>query len=78
MSDNTRQIRLFCQNVKKLRTKNNLTKSQMAKALGISIYALSLLEGGTLPQRMSCEVLFFIHEKFGIMPSEMLKKWEDE
>lgn len=50
----------------------------MAKALGISIYALSLLEGGTLPQRMSCEVLFFIHEKFGIMPSEMLKKWEDE
>jgi len=78
MSDKTRQIRLFCENVKKLRTKNNLTKLEMAKLLDISVYALSLLECGVLPSRMNCMVLLNIHDNFGVMPSEMLMEWSNE
>ena len=78
MSDKTRQIRSFCENVKKLRTRNNLTKTEMAKLLGISVYALSLLERGVLPHRMNCMVLYNIYDIFGVMPSEMLMEWSGE
>lgn len=69
---------MFCKNVKKLRTKNNLTKLEMAKLLSISVYSLSLLERGVLPSRMNCMVLYSIYDIFGIMPSEMLMEWSEE
>ena len=72
------QIKIFCKNVKKLRIANNLTKTEMARLLDISVYALSLLERGVLPHRMNCMVLYNIHDNFGVMPSEMLMEWREE
>lgn len=62
---------IFCENIKMLREKENLSKAKMAKILGISVNTLTVIEKGILPQRLSCNVLFRIHQYFGIIPKDM-------
>ena len=49
---------ILCKNIKILREKNKLSKKEMAKRLGIGVIALSKLESGILPKRLSVKILF--------------------
>ena len=68
------EISAFCENVKKLRSKNELTQDEMAKMLGISLEELSELEGGIIPKKLDVSLLFKIYDVFGIYPKEMFAK----
>ncbi len=56
----------FCENVRKLRKINRLSKSEMAKLLRIGVKSLSKIESGVIPKRLKCEVLVRIKSVFGI------------
>jgi len=55
---------VFCENIRLLRQKHNLSKKDMAKILEISVHSLSMIERGILPTKLSCEVLFCILDYF--------------
>ena len=54
----------FCNNVKKLREINKLSKKEMAKRLHISVRSLSMLEQGIIPPRLSLQVAIEISRAF--------------
>ena len=62
---------ILCQNIKFLRQKHNLSKTQMSQFLGVSIKTLNRLEDGILPPRISCELIFRIQRQFGIQPRQL-------
>ena len=62
---------VLCENIKKLRKNNSLTKSEMAKLLGIGRKSLDLLEHNIIPKRLSCNVITNIHKNFGILPKDI-------
>ncbi len=64
---------IFCANVKELRKKNNLSKREMAKRLGIGVKSLTLIENGIIPPRLNCEILFYIRKSFGVKPSDLFR-----
>ena len=51
-------IRVFCENVKKIRENKKLSKRAMAELLGISVYSLNLLERGKVPHRLSIDIVY--------------------
>ena len=59
---------VFCQNIKRLREKNRLSKQQMARILHIGTKSLTMLENGTIPPRMDVAVLIYISEHFDVRP----------
>ena len=65
------EIILFCENIKRLRKREKLSKKEMAKVLGISVKSLNLLENGQIPPRLSCKILFAVHRQFGILPKDL-------
>ena len=67
-------ISIFCDNIKSLRERNNLTKTEMCKILRISNHSLRMIEGGFLPPRMSCEVLIRACRYFSVSPKDILSK----
>ena len=64
----------FSYNVMYLRKMNNISQKEMACILGIGVGSLNKIENGILPKRLSVDVLFRIHERFGIYPSDVLGK----
>ena len=60
----------FCMAVKNLRTKHHLSKTAMAKILGISPSSLNKLEAGVMP-RISSEVVFRMMDYFHISVKEV-------
>ena len=64
-------VQILCQNIKLLRQKHNLSKTQMSQILGVSIKTLNRLEDGFLPPRISCELIFRIQRQFGIQPRQL-------
>lgn len=60
------EVYTFCENVKRLRKNLNLSKKTMSSMLGICVASLNKIENGSLPPRLSCEVLFRIQSAFGI------------
>ena len=69
--DTQKQIDNFCRNIRSLRQANHLTQKQMAKLLEISLYSLRRIESGTVPPKLDVDILFKIHETFGILPSRL-------
>ncbi len=67
-----KDIKIFCDNLKQLRMRENLTLAEMAKRLTISTQSLTKLESGTLPSQVSMTILFTIENQFGITPMDML------
>lgn len=65
------EIRILCENIKKLRGICKLSKKEMASTLGISVSSLTKLENGILPPRLDCYFLIQIYRNFGITPSQM-------
>ncbi len=70
----SKEFFIFCENVKKLRTKNNLSKSAMARILGIMPSTLTELEHGILPDRLSCRILSRMHHYFGVEISNLFRE----
>ena len=64
---------VFGQHIKRIRKEAGLTQKEMAHRLGISIPTLSKIESGVLPPRLSCSILFRIHQQFGIHPKELFE-----
>ncbi|MBQ8003250.1 MAG: helix-turn-helix transcriptional regulator [Clostridia bacterium] len=69
MSDNER----FCQNIKKLRERHHLTKTDMVKKLKISIPTLKKIESGELPKRLTVKVIYAIVDEFNISADDLFK-----
>ena len=68
-----REIKVFCKNIKELRWRNDLSKKQMAKVLGIGTKTLTKIENGILPPRLSCDILIKVYEVFHVLPNMMFK-----
>lgn len=68
------RLLIFCENVRLLRKREGLTQKEMAKRLKISVKSLSRIEKGTVPPRLSCEIVVNIYFEFGIDTSDVLKK----
>ena len=65
-------INLFCENIKYLRKKHNLSKAEMAKRLNVGIGSITSIENGILPPRLSTRVLITIEESFNVSASKIL------
>ena len=72
--DTDKELRIFMENLVWLRKQNGLTKKEMAEILGISVFSLSKMENGKFPPRTPAEIVVRIHSRFGILPSEMMKR----
>ena len=64
--------RIFCENIRALRNDTGHSVTAMAKRLHTNPKTLTALERGTIPPRLSCEILFRLEEEFGIKPQDML------
>ena len=62
----------FCENMKALRHAHRLSKRAMAKRLEIGGGSLTTIEKGTIPPRLSCDILLRVYREFGILPSELI------
>jgi len=71
---NNEQMMLnLCRNISYLRKKHNLSKSKMAKILGISVKSLNLIESGVIPSRLNCDVLYRLYFHFNISIKKMFE-----
>lgn len=64
-------LQIFCENIRYLRKNNNLSRTAMAKRLGVSVRTLDSIEAGILPQNTSVHIFFRTNQAFGI-PIERL------
>ena len=64
------ELKQFCETVADLRRKHGLSKTAMAKILGISPSSLNKLENGEMP-RISSEVVFRLMGYFHISAEEV-------
>ena len=65
---------ILCENIRRLRKSEGLSKNKMAKILGISVKSLNSLEKSIIPKRLGLEVLIRIRNTFGILPKDILSK----
>ncbi len=65
---------IFCENIKRLRQKEGLTKEKMSRILEITIEELELIEKGILPSSISVDILFIVFDNYKISPGKMLTK----
>lgn len=63
----------FAKRLTLLRKQNGLSQKEMAKILEISVSTLSKIERGELSPCLSVEILFHIHDHFGIPPHKQLE-----
>ena len=70
-TQNNKELIAFCQNVKKLRERNGLSKKEMAKILGIGISSLTKIEKGIIPPRTRADVVFKVLFHFKIKSHEL-------
>lgn len=61
----------FCRNVRRLRLLHQLSQNQMAQVMRIGVKSLRKIESGVIPPRLSCEVLCYLQNAFGV-PRETL------
>ena len=64
------ELKHFCTIVKTLRETNRLSKTAMAKILGISVSSLNKLEAGVMP-RISSKVITRLMEYFHVSAEEV-------
>ncbi len=70
--NNETNVLIFCENIKRLRKREKLSKKNMAKMLHIGVKTLTAIESGILPKSLDCSVLFYIDDNFNISASDML------
>jgi DNA-binding XRE family transcriptional regulator len=59
-------IDIFLYNIAWLRKHHGLSKKEMAKRLDIGLWSLNKIEKGELPPRLRCDIIFAVHQNFGI------------
>ena len=69
----TNKISVFCENLRRLRKEANLTKKEMARKLGISVYLLSQIEKGKVSNRITVNLILRVYSEFKILPSELFE-----
>lgn len=67
-------IDTFLHNITWLRKHYGLSKKEMAKRLEIGLFTLNKIEKGELPPRLTCDIIFCVHKKFGIGMAEVLSR----
>lgn len=65
------ELKIFCQNVKLLRERAGLSKRSMAAILGIGTASLTKIEGGTIPKRVSTEIIFTLSDHFKLKITDL-------
>lgn len=63
----------FCENVKKLRIENNLTKKAMAEKLEVSTRTIQILENHEIPTTLTVEFTFKIIRAFNVDGADLFK-----
>lgn len=72
MSPKTQDAKkIFCLNVKKLRSAYGFSKKEMANILHIGVASLTKMENGILPPRMSCEAVLYICDSFHVTANQI-------
>ena len=62
----------FCHNVRWLREHHRLSQTGMAAMLRISVAELEQIEGGSIPEELSIDVLCDIYRYFGVSLSDQM------
>ena len=60
----------LCANICYLRASHGLSRTAMARKLGITIQTLDMLESGVFPGRCTIRLLYNIQRNFGLAPSD--------
>ena len=60
------EMRILCDNIRKLRKRNRLSRRKMAKLLRISVFDLYRIEKGAFPVNVDVSILWEIRRHFGI------------
>lgn len=60
------EIKQLCANIRYLRERAGLSKTRMAKIMGVTTATLTKIEEGTLPRRTGVKVLLRLSDRFGI------------
>ncbi|MBO5047973.1 MAG: helix-turn-helix transcriptional regulator [Clostridia bacterium] len=68
------EIHILCENIRRLRKLNEISKTKMAKLLGISTRSLAMIEKDILPKNLCCDILFNIQNQFQISPASILSE----
>ena len=66
------EMKIFGKNIAYLRTKNNLSKTSMAKIMHVGMQTLNKIENGEIPKKMDIDVFDNVYKAFGIAPHEQL------
>ena len=65
------EISIFCENIKTLRTREGLSREQMAQRLGTDAKTIELIENKIIPEKLGCDIIFKINKEFGILPKDI-------
>lgn len=65
----------FCHNVRWLREYHRLSQKGMAAMLRISVEKLEQIEGGSIPEDLSIDVLYDIYLYFGVRLSDQMGRF---
>ncbi len=63
----------FCENLKKLRIENNLTKKAMAEKLGVTIRTIRMIENHEIPKTITVEFVYKVIRTFKVDGSDLFK-----
>lgn len=63
----------FCENMKKLRIENNLTKKAMAEKLNVTTRTIRMLENHQIPVTLTVEFVFKIIRTFNVDGADLFK-----
>ena len=69
----TSEFNNFCENVKKLRIENNLTKKAMAEKLNVTTRTIRMLENHQIPVTLTVEFVFKIIRTFNVDGADLFK-----
>lgn len=72
------ELQIFCQNIRDLRQRHNLTQAQMARIMGVGLHSIRLLERNVLPPQLHCDVIYRLSTHFHIRPSRLFLPLYDE
>ena len=61
-------------NIVWLRREHGLSKTRMARLLGVGVRTLERIEGGELPSRLTVKVFFRMEEAFGCSSEDLLNR----
>lgn len=63
----------FCDNLKKLRVENNLTKKAMAEKLEVTPRTIRMLENHEIPTTLTVEFVYKVIRTFNVDGSDLFK-----